>query len=152
MVTIYDAPADEVISALADRLQDEISEPEWATYVKSGSGNEFPPDQPDFWYARAASILRRVAIDGPVGVERLTTVYGNKKEGSTRYGVAPNHRTDGSDKIVRTILQQLEDAGFVRDSPGENGRIVTADGQRFLDSTAGSVLEKIDRPDLERYI
>lgn len=152
MVTIYDAPADEVISALADRLEDEISEPEWAAYVKTGAGREFPPDQPRFWYTRAASILRRVAIDGPVGVERLATVYGSKKEGTKRYGVSPDHRVDGSQKIVRTILQQLEDAGFVRDSPGDNGRIVTAEGQRFLDTTAGSVLEELDRPELERYI
>jgi len=151
MVTLYDVPAEEFIEELAVRLTDHIEAPDWATHVKSGADRELPPEQDDFWYRRAASVFRTVAKDGPVGVDRLTTRYGAGKEGSTRYGVAPIHRVDASGKIIRTILQQLEAAGFVDEAPGDRGRQVTPEGQSFLDETAGDVLDDLDRADLERY-
>jgi len=152
MVTLYDAPVDALIEAVAADLEDRIEEPEWATFAKAGANREFPPEQDDFWYVRAASILRRVAIDGPVGVDRLSTHYGGPKGGSNRYQVAPKHRSDGSKKIVRTILQQLEEAGLVERPPNDEGRVVSAEGRSLLDSTAGEVISELDRPDLERYV
>ena len=152
MVTLYDAPADALIEALAEKLEGRIEEPEWAAFVKSGQDREFSPEQEDFWYVRAASVLRRVAIDGPVGVDRLSTHYGGPKAGSTRYRVAPNHRADGSAKIVRTILQQLEAADLVERPPNDEGRVVSAAGRSFLETTAGEVIEALDRPELERYV
>jgi len=152
MVTLYDAPADALLEALAEELADRIEEPDWAAVAKSGQGREFPPEQEDFWYVRAASVLRRVAIDGPVGVDRLSTHYGSPKGGSTRYQVAPNHRSDGSRKVVRTVLQQLEEAGLVERPPNDEGRVVSSEGRKLLDTTAGEVLESLDRPELERYV
>ena len=152
MVTLYDAPAEALIEALAADLEDRIEEPEWATFAKAGANREFPPEQDDFWYVRAASVLRRVAIDGPVGVDRLSTHYGGPKGGSNRYRVAPKHRSDGSKKIVRTILQQLEEADLVERPPNDEGRVVSAEGRSLLDSTAGEVISDLDRPDLERYV
>jgi small subunit ribosomal protein S19e len=151
MVTLHDAPADELIDAVGERLREEIDEPDWTAFVKTGQAKEFPPEQEAFWYRRAASVLRTVATDGPVGVERLTTRYGDKKAGSTRFRVAPEHRVDGSGKLIRTILQELEGADLVERPPNDEGRVVTAEGQSLLDSTAGDVLEDLDRPDLERY-
>ena len=121
MPTVYDAPADELIAAVAERLaeREAVEPPEWASVAKTGAGRELPPEQEDFWYRRAASLLRKVSVDGPVGVGALRTEYGGTKEGSTRYRVAPTRRT--------------------------------ADGQSLLDETAGDVLEELDRPDLERY-
>ncbi|MDY6818607.1 MAG: 30S ribosomal protein S19e [Halobacteriales archaeon] len=152
MVTLHDAPADELIAAVASTLEDEIDEPEWATFAKSGAGRELPPEQSDFWYTRAASLLRKVAIDGPVGVERLATEYGDKKAGSTRYRVAPAHRSDGSQKVIRTILQQLEEAGYIESGPSNEGRIASPEGRSLLDETAGDVIDDLDRPELERYV
>ncbi|MFB6069379.1 MAG: 30S ribosomal protein S19e [Halanaeroarchaeum sp.] len=151
MVTLYDAPADELNEALAATLADRLEEPEWITYAKTGQDRELPPEQDDFWYRRAASILRKVATDGPVGVERLSTVYGDKKDGTTRYRVAPSHKTDGSKNVIRTILQQLEDEDLVMEQ-GSDGRIVTPEGRSLLDETAGDVVEDLDDPDLERYV
>lgn len=152
MVTLYDAPADALIEALAADLSDRIEEPDWATFTKAGTDREFPPEQDDFWYVRAASILRRVAVDGPVGVDRLSTHYGGPKGGSNRYRVAPKHRADGSEKIIRTILQQLEEADLIERPPNDEGRVVSAQGRSLLDSTAGEVIEDLDRPELERYV
>ncbi|MFB6296776.1 MAG: 30S ribosomal protein S19e [Halobacteriales archaeon] len=151
MVTLHDAPAEELIEAVGEHLREEIAEPDWVTFAKTGPDKEFPPEQEDFWYRRAASVLRTVATDGPVGVERLTTRYGDKKKGSTRYRVAPEHRVDGSGKLIRTILQELEEADLVERPPNDEGRVVTGEGRSLLDETAGDVLEDLDRPELERY-
>ncbi|ELY68154.1 30S ribosomal protein S19e [Natronobacterium gregoryi] len=150
MATMYDVPADDLIEALAEDLEERLDEPDWAQFAKTGPDRELPPEQDDFWATRAASLLRKVADRGPVGVERLATEYGGAKDGSNRYRVAPAHRSDGSRNMIRTILQQLEEEGFVETAEGE-GRRVTPDGQSLLDETAGDVLEELDRPELERY-
>ena len=148
MTTFYDVPADDLIEAVAEEL--DLEEPEWAAYSKTGVARELPPEQEDFWNVRAASILRTIAKDQPVGVERLRTRYGGSKQGSTRYRVRPDQKTGSSGKVIRTILQQLEDAGYVAIAEGE-GRRISGDGRALLDSTAGEVLEDLDRPELERY-
>ncbi|WP_152039821.1 30S ribosomal protein S19e [Salinigranum salinum] len=150
MVTLYDVPADALIEAVAAELEDRIEPPEWANFTKSGSGRELPPQQDDFWYVRAASLLRKIAMDGPTGIDRLATEYGGKKRGSSRYRVAKASKSDGSKKIIRVALQQLEEEGLVTTVKGE-GRRITPEGQSFLDSVAGDVLGSLDRPDLERY-
>ncbi|WP_372912993.1 30S ribosomal protein S19e [Salinigranum sp.] len=150
MVTLYDVPADDLIEAVAEELEERIEQPAWAEFTKTGSGRELPPQQDDFWYVRAASLLRKLAMDGPKGIDRLSTEYGGKKRGSTRYRVAKAAKSSGSKKIIRTILQQLEEEGMVTTVKGE-GRRITPEGQSFLDSVAGEVLESLDRPELERY-
>jgi small subunit ribosomal protein S19e len=150
MVTLYDVPADDLIEAVAAELEGRIEQPDWASFTKTGSDRELPPQQDDFWYVRAASLLRKLAIDGPRGIDRLATEYGGKKRGSNRYRVAKAGQSDGSKKIIRVILQQLEEEELVTTVRGE-GRRITPEGQSFLDSVAGDVLESLDRPDLERY-
>jgi small subunit ribosomal protein S19e len=150
MVTLYDVPADELIDELADRLEDRVDDPEWANYAKTGTSKELPPQQDDFWTVRAASLLRKVAVDGPVGVDRLSTAYGDRKQGSTRYRVAATHTEAGSKNIIRTILQQLEDEDLVSTAQGE-GRVATPEGRSLLDQVAADVLDDLDRPDLEKY-
>lgn len=151
MATMYDVPADALIEALAADLEDRLEEPEWSAFAKSGADRELPPEQEDFWATRAASLLRKVAADGPVGVERLATEYGGSKAGTNRYRVAPDRRADGSRSVIRTILQQLEEEDLVETAEGE-GRRITAEGRSLLDDTAGEVLDELDRPELERYV
>jgi small subunit ribosomal protein S19e len=150
MVTLYDVPADDLIDEVADRLADRIDEPAWAEFVKTGVDRELPPQQDDFWYVRAASLLRKVADRGPVGVGTLAADYGGSTSGSTRYRVAPDSHVDGSRNIIRTILQALEEEDLVETAQGE-GRRVTDEGRSFLDEVAGDVMEDLDRPELERY-
>ena len=152
MTTFYDAPADELIEALSERLADRIEQPDWAAYAKTGASRELPPEREDFWTIRAASLLRKVGIDGPVGVERLATHYGSAKRGSNRYTVASPKQTDGSDNLIRTILQQLEEEDLISQQ-GDAGRVLTPEGRSLLDETAGDVLSSLteERPELERY-
>lgn len=150
MVTIYDVPADDLIEEVADRLADRIEEPDWIAFAKTGANRELPPQQEDFWFVRSASLLRKVAINGPIGVDRLSTAYGGRKRGTTRYRVAKPRQETGSKKVIRTALQQLEDEGLVSIAQGE-GRKVTPEGQSLLDNAAADVMERLDRPELERY-
>jgi small subunit ribosomal protein S19e len=149
MATLYDVPAEDLIEAVAAKLEDEIDAPEWASIVKTGVDRELPPEQENFWFLRAASLLRKVATDGPVGVERLRTAYGDSKQGSTRFRVRPDQKVKASGNVIRTALQQLEEAGYIESNP--QGREISGAGRQLLDATATEVLENLDRPDLERY-
>jgi len=150
MATIYDVPADALIEEAAERLEERVDEPEWAEFTKASSTNELPPEQDDFWYVRSASLLRKVATNEPVGVERLATAYGGKSKGSNRYVVRPGSHEGGSRNIIRTALQDLEDEGLVTTAQGE-GRRITDEGTAFLDDVASDVIDELDRPELERY-
>ena len=150
MVSVYDVPADALIEDVAGRLSDRIEQPEWVEFAKTGHNREMPPEQDDFWYVRSASLLRKVAKKGPIGVDRLATEYGGRKRGSNRYRVSGNGSANGSKNIIRTALQQLEDEGLVQTAKGQ-GRRITPEGRSFLDNAANDVLDDLDRPELERY-
>ena len=106
MTTYYDIPADLLIPALAEKLSTvkDIEQPDWSDYVKTGADRERPPTQSNWWTIRAASILRKVARQGPVGVTSLAQDYG----GSVNNGAGPNTPGVASRHIIRTALQQLE--------------------------------------------
>lgn len=125
---------------LLERLKDELKKlseltpPRWSHFVKTGAHKERRPDQLDWWYRRAASLLRRIYIDGPVGISRLRTLYGGRQN----RGQAPERFHRGGGKIIRTILQQLEQSGLVR-KVGRKGRKPTPKGAQLLESLAKQV-------------
>lgn len=137
MVTVYDVRPNPLIETTADHLENEIEAvdaPEWSEYVKTGVDRERAPQQENWWYLRSAAILRKVYMDGPVGVERLRSAFGAKY----RRGHQTEHFSKASGKVVRSALQQLEEAGLVELEEGE-GRAITADGQSLLDNLAHDV-------------
>src|SRR5438309_473498 len=81
MVNAYDVPASKLIVALTERVKKlpELEVPEWAHYAKTGSHAERPPQQPDWWYVRAASLLRKLYFRGPLGLTEFETAYGGRK-------------------------------------------------------------------------
>ena len=139
MVNVYDVPANDLINAAKEELKknEKISVPEWALFVKSGASRERPPQQPDFWHIRAAALLRKIYVKGPIGVSRLTVEYGGKRN----RGAKPEHHYRGSGKVIRVLLQQLESAGLIKKS--KRGRSITPAGQKFLDSVAFKVSKEI---------
>jgi len=131
--TIFEKDPEKFVSALAAALKgmEEFEIPEWAHFVKSGVSRERPPVDDDFWYIRAASILRQLYIRGVVGVGRLRTRYGSRKD---RGGKACKFRK-ASGKIIRVILQQAEAAGLIEKvSRAQHGRRLTQVGRDLLDS------------------
>ncbi|MBO4522042.1 MAG: 30S ribosomal protein S19e [Methanomicrobium sp.] len=149
MTTVYDIPPDVLIANVAGELKklDTIKAPDWAEFAKTGVHKQMPPKEEDWWYTRAASVMRRVYIDGPVGVQRLRSFYGGKKN----RGSKPNRFARGSGSVTRKLLQQLETAGYIQNTP--EGRIVSANGRKFMDAVANdskaSAAEKY--PGLSKY-
>ncbi len=139
MTSIYEVPADKLVERLKEELKkiNVIKPPLWAQMVKSGPHRERPPQQPDFWYIRAASILRRIYIDGPVGVSRLRTYYGGRK----RRGRKPAKTYKAGGSIIRKILQQLEIAGLVKKE--KKGRVLTSEGRKFVDRIIGEISGRV---------
>ena len=138
MVTVYDVPAEQLIAKVAVKLReiDTIKPPEWAEYVKTGRHTEKAPVQKDWWYTRSASILRKVAIKGPIGTSRLAEEYG----GFADRGSRPNKAVKGSRNIARKSIMQLEASGLVAKNKNK-GRIVTSKGQKLLDAAAKEVAD-----------
>ena len=139
MATMYDAEPQELIIKAAEELKKipEIKAPAWAPFVKTGMHKERPPADSGWWYVRAASILRAVYRLGPVGVSKLRSKYGGKKN----RGVKKEHFYKGSGNILRKSLQQLEKAGFVKfaEKGVHKGRVITPKGKSFLDKIAGQM-------------
>jgi len=120
---------------LADALKEmpEFEKPVWAELVKTSVTNKRPTSEVDFWYKRAASILRQIYIKGIVGVERLRTRYGGKKERGQR----PPEFRKGSGKMIRLILQQAEIAGLLEKvKEKKSGRRLTLEGKKLLEGVA----------------
>lgn len=113
----------------------EIEPPADAVFWKTGWFKEFPPVDPDFWYIRGASMLRKL-YRKPMGVNRFKKIYGGRSPGYVHL----KHSATGSGKIVRVILQQLEKAGLVRTIKGK-GRDLTNQGRSLLDKTAATLLK-----------
>lgn len=139
MTSVYEMNAQEYNLKLAEALKQipEFEAPEWIKLVKSGPAKERPIDEEDFWYKRAASILRQIYKKEIVGVSRLRTKYGSKKN----RGFAPEEFRKAGGKIIRTILQQSDKAGFTEIAKAikgvrekKPGRQLTAKGKLFLES------------------
>ena len=130
--------ASQFIPAISAELKkiDSIKAPEWAQFVKTGMHKERPPVQKDWWYLRTAAVLVSVAKLGPIGVSKLRSKYGGRKNN----GDAPEHTYKGSGSIIRKSLQQLESAGLIEKRPSgvHKGKVVSNKGAEFLNSVIKS--------------
>ncbi|KYK32194.1 MAG: 30S ribosomal protein S19 [Thermoplasmatales archaeon SG8-52-3] len=150
MTTVFDVPSKELINAVAKKLQNEeaIIIPEANLFSRTGINKENPPVQKDWWYTRCASILRKIYISDIIGIERLRSEYGGKRD----KGSKPYKARSGSGSIVRRAVQQLEKAGYVSKIKGK-GRVLTPKGRSFLDNTSHEVMKDIQDyyPELKKY-
>jgi small subunit ribosomal protein S19e len=119
-----------VIKALAKELKQSLHKPEWAEFVKTGHFKQKPPVDNDWWFMRAGSILMKVDALGPVGVSKLKTKYGGRKN----RGVAPDKTARASGKILRVLLQQLEKEGLLKQEvrSGHKGRVTTPKAKSLI--------------------
>ena len=134
-MTMRDVAPQKLIQKLSEELKknENIKPPEWSKYVKTGASTERPPLQDDWWFLRSAAVLRKVYINGPVGTQRLRTAFGGRR----RRGHKGAHHKKAGGKIIRLILQQLENAGYIKkiEKP-KKGRIITSKGQMILSKAA----------------
>lgn len=132
MVSAADVPADKLIKKTAEKLKsdDLMRPPKWVPFVKTGAHVEKKPVERDWWYTRCASILRKADVEGVIGVGRLRTWYGSRKN----RGVKPEHHVDASGSIIRKAIQQLERAGYLKKEKA--GRSLSPKGRSLLHKTA----------------
>ncbi len=132
MVNAHDVPSGKLIPALAEQMKGVtgVQEPDWAHWVKTGSHAERPPADSHWWFTRAASLMRKLYLHGPVGLGDLERAYG----GSKALHYFPKHHRDAGGSSIRKILKQLEQAELVTKTP--KGRILTPKGRAMLDKVA----------------
>ncbi|MCW3997480.1 MAG: 30S ribosomal protein S19e [Candidatus Bathyarchaeota archaeon] len=151
MTTPYDVPVTQFIEKLAKYLKENIEEvqpPSWASFAKTGTHVEKQPQNPDWWYTRSASILRKVYIQGPIGLEKLRAQYGGRKD----FGVKPEHAVKASGNIIRKSLQQLESAGLVQ-IIASKGRSMSPKGRKLVKEVAEDLHKGLVKttPELKKY-
>jgi small subunit ribosomal protein S19e len=134
---IYNVNPRDLNRELARELKERklVTPPSWAPFSKTGSHRERVPQSPDWWYHRAASILRAVDVKGPIGTAKLAVKYGGRKN----RGVAPDQFREAGTNVIRKCLQQLEKSKLIKqvDFDGHKGRVLTKDGAALLKGAMG---------------
>lgn len=137
MVSPLDVSAADLAKEVALELKGKFEAPKWSVFVKTGVCKERPPEQPDWWHVRAASILRTIFRSAPVGVSKLRSKYGSSKN----RGRKPERFRKASGNVIRKILQQLEKSGYIvqKKDGVHKGRILTPAGQALLTRAATKI-------------
>jgi len=132
----------QTVEILADDLEETLRAPMWSQFAKTSHGNENPPQRDDWWHVRGAAILLSVKQLGPIGTNKLSRKYGTKKD----RGYEPEIFAPASRKIIRTLLQQLEEHGYVEhgEKDGHKGRMITDDGQALITKARNEAREAIE--------
>ncbi|MCZ6581839.1 MAG: 30S ribosomal protein S19e [Thaumarchaeota archaeon] len=149
MAKVYDVPADLLIGKLSDNLKNEdIPAPSWIPFVKTGAHADKPPQDPDWWYTRCASILRKIYLRGPIGVNELRRIYGGGRPSG--YGAA-HHKSAGG-AIIRNAIHGLEKLGYL-EKVEKKGRVISRQGMKKLDRLATDILNEltVETPHLKIY-
>lgn len=137
MTSIFDVSPIKLILEVSAELKklEQIKAPEWIAYVKTGVQAQRPVTQQDFWHVRAASLLRNIYKEGPIGISKLRSKYSARKN----MGSSPEHFKKGGGSIIRKLLIQLEQAELVKKD--KKGRTLTNKGMSLLDKTAAKLLK-----------
>lgn len=141
-ITPRDVPSQDFIEFLAAKLKEhkEFEVPKWASFVKTGQAKARPPEREDWWFVRAASVLRALYVKGIIGVSRLRNKYGSRK----KRGARPEKFFKASGKIIRTILQQATKAGLAEHIKEKKaGRRLTKKGKDWLEALANELKTKV---------
>ena len=135
-VTVKDVAAHDFVIAYAAHLKriGKIEVPKWADLVKTGTAKELAPYDPDWYYIRAAAIVRKIYLREGTGVGSLRKRFG----GNYRRGSAPDKHQDAAGGLIRTICLNLDKLN-ITEATGKGGRKVSRTGQQALDLVAGQV-------------
>merc|ERR1712048_1450934 len=157
-VTLKDVPANDYIAAYADFLKktNKIELPKWVDLVKTGHYHELTPYDEDWFYTRAAAIMRKIYVKPNVGVGRLANKFGGKE----RNGSVRKHHAKDSRAVIRACLKALEKAklmiryndpkrtDFAEDTMPDMDvhkarRVVSDNGKKTINNIAKEVYDRI---------
>lgn len=135
-ITVRDISADKFIAAYAEVLKnnDKFIVPKWTEIVKTGVHKELAPYDPDWYFIRAAAVVRKVYLRQGTGVGALAKRFG----GNYRRGAAPEKHQDAARGLIRSILINLDELK-ITEKTSKGGRKISRVGQQALDLVAGQV-------------
>jgi len=145
--TVLDAPANKLVNQVASFFKEKniIKIPKYASLVKTSRANDCEPINPDYFYYKAAAIVRKLYVTKSknVGVGSLRVMF-SKKE---RRGSQPPKTFRAGGKIIREIVIQLKNAGYVKNYGGKedetnSGLFLTQKGRSELDKIASGLMKK----------
>ena len=144
--TVLDVPSNKFINQLASFLKEKniIKIPKYAPLVKTSRANDCEPINPDYFYYKAAAIVRKLYLTKSknAGVGSLRVMF-SKKE---RRGSQPPKTFRAGGKIIREIVIQLKNADYVKNHGGKeetySGLYLTKKGRSELDKIASGLMKK----------
>jgi small subunit ribosomal protein S19e len=113
------------------KKQGKITMPNGHEFAKTSSAKEQTPEDPDWYYYKLASMLRRLNYRKHIGVGGFRKVYSTRKNN----GCAREHTALGNQGIIRRGLQALEKLGYVAKHE-DGGRVLSSEGRKVLDRMA----------------
>jgi small subunit ribosomal protein S19e len=145
--TLLDVPANKFINQVASFLKEKniIKIPKYAPLVKTSRANDCEPIDPDYFYYKAAAIIRKLYLTKSknIGVGSLRVMF-SKKE---RRGSQPPKTFRAGGKIIREIVIQLKNADYVKnyerkEDETNSGLYLTKKGRSELDKIASGLMKK----------
>ena len=135
--TIKDVKTFRWIKVMANHLKQEgkLFVPNCAEFIKTSHGRERAPQNPDWYYMRAAAVLRRIYIRPGVGLGGLAKKFANKKN----RGSQPEITTKAAKGPLHWACKSLEGLKLVGKGK-ESGRVLTSAGRKRCDTIASNVI------------
>jgi len=134
--TVRDVPAHKWVKAMAQQFKREgkILVPTCTDFIKTSHGRERAPQNPDWYYMRCASVLRRIYKRPGTGYGGLSKAYGNRKN----RGSMPERTIRAATGPIHWACKSLEGLKLIAKGKGK-GRIVTPEGRKKADTVAFNV-------------
>ena len=144
--TVLDVPANKFVNQLAAHFKEKniIKLPKYALLVKTSKSNDCEPINPDYIYYKAAAICRKLYVTKSknIGVGSLRSMFSKKQ----RRGCQPPKTFRAGGKIIRELVIQLKNAGYIQNYGGEeetnSGLFLTKNGRSELDKIASGLMKQ----------
>ena len=144
--TVLDVPANKLVNEVAAFFKEKniIKVPKYALLVKTSKSNDCEPINPDYIFYKAAAICRKLYVTKSknVGVGSLRSMFSKKQ----RRGCQPPKTFRAGGKIIRELVIQLKNAGYIQNYGGEeetnSGLFLTKTGRSELDKIASGLMKQ----------
>ena len=146
--TVLDAPSNKFVNQLASFFKEKniIKVPKYAPLVKTSKSNDCEPIDPNYIFYKAAAICRKLYLTKSknLGVGSLRVMFSKKQ----RRGCQPPKTFKAGGKIIRELVIQLKNAGYIQNYGGKDkeeetnsGLFLTKKGRSELDKIATSLMK-----------
>ena len=145
--TVLDVPSAKFINALSEYFKEKniIKVPKYAPLVKTSKANDCEPINPDYIYAKAAAICRKLYLTKSknLGVGSLRSLFSKKQ----RRGCQPPKTFKAGGKIIRDLVIQLKAKKYIdnygeKEEETDKGLHLTQKGRSELDKIAAGLMKK----------